>query len=114
MPKRKAGSIDMPQGGWKIQRVTTHAGETLSEEFMKALGLSANKLALDLHVPVTRVTEILHRRRAVTADTALRLGRYFGMSADFWMNLQKSYDLSKARMETAKQIQAEVRPHRAA
>jgi antitoxin HigA-1 len=114
MPKRKPDSVYMPEGGWNIQRVTTHPGEMLREEFMKPLDLSANKLALDLHVPVTRITEILHERRNVTVDTALRLGRYFGMSADFWMNLQKSYDLSKARLETAKRIQAEVRPRRVA
>lgn len=114
MAKRKVDSISIPEGGWRIQRVTTHPGEMLREEFMRPLGLSANKLALDLRVPVTRITEILHRRRSVTADTALRLGRYFGMSADFWMNLQKSYDLSMARRESAKQIRAEVRPRDAA
>ncbi len=114
MSKSRRSSISMPQGGWNIQRVTTHPGEMLREEFLSPLSLSANKLALDLHVPVTRITEILHGRRGITADTALRLGRYFGMTAEFWMNLQKSYDLSKARTEISKQIEIEVRPRRAA
>ncbi len=77
---------------------------------MLPLALSANKLAMDLHVPVTRITEIIHRRRGVTADTALRLSRYFGTTPEFWMNLQKSYDLSKVLVESAKQIREQVRP----
>jgi addiction module HigA family antidote len=82
----------------------------LREEFLEPLGLSANKLALELHVPVTRVTEILHGRRAVTADTALRLGQYFGTTPEFWLNLQQAYDLSKAQADTAEIIAVEVRP----
>jgi addiction module HigA family antidote len=65
-----------------------HPGETLLEDFMKPLGLSANRLALDLHVPVTRIGDIVRGRRAITADTALRLARYFAASPQFWMNLQ--------------------------
>jgi addiction module HigA family antidote len=61
----------------------------LREEFMRPLGLSANALALELHVPVTRISEIMNERRGIKADTALRLGRYFGTSADFWSNMQK-------------------------
>jgi addiction module HigA family antidote len=114
MTKLKQSSVPMPKGGWNIRRVTTHPGEILREEFLLPLGLSANKLALDLHVPVTRITELTHQRRGITADTALRLSRYFGTSADFWMNLQKSYELSKARTQTAKQIDIEVRPYDAA
>ncbi|HET7100131.1 MAG TPA: HigA family addiction module antitoxin, partial [Terriglobia bacterium] len=60
-----------------------HPGEVLREEFMEPLGLSMNRLALDLHVPVTRISEIVHERRAITADTALRLGRFFGTSPEF-------------------------------
>ncbi len=97
-----------------MQRVTTHPGEMLREEFMLPLGLSASKLAIELRVPVTRVTEILHERRAITTDTALRLARYFGTSAEFWLNLQQSYELTKARLETAAKIHTEVRPHQAA
>ncbi len=114
MPKTRSNPISMPAGGWNVRRVTTHPGAMLRAEFLKPLALSANKLGLELRVPVTRVTEILHERRAITADTALRLARYFGTTADFWMNLQKAYELSKARVETAKRIQAEVHPREAA
>ena len=64
----------------------------LREEFLVPLQISANHLAIELRVPVTRITEILHERRAITADTALRLERYLGMSADFWLALQKDYE----------------------
>src|ERR1017187_4937156 len=82
-------SIKRPEGGWKITRNPVHAGEMLREEFMKPLGISINGLALELHVPVTRISEIVNERRGITADTALRLARHFGTSADFWMNIQK-------------------------
>jgi len=103
-----------PEGGWDLQRVTTHPGEMLREEFLKPMGLSVNRLALDLHVPVSRIDDLVHERRGITADTALRLGLYFGMSAEFWMNLQSSYDLSKAKMEKLKVLRSEVRPRPAA
>jgi len=64
----------------------------LRQEFLVPLQISANRLAIELRVPVTRITEILHERRAITADTALRLERYLGMSADFWLALQKDYE----------------------
>ncbi len=76
---------------------------------MIPLDLSANKLASDLRVPVTRITEILKERRSVTADTALRLERFLGMSAEFWMALQREYDLQTARQATGKQIVEDVR-----
>ena len=79
-------------------RIGTHPGEILREEFMHPLDLSANALAMALHVPVTRVSEIVKERRGVTADTAARLARYFGTTARFWLNLQTAYDLS--RVET--------------
>ena len=63
-----------------------HPGEILREDFMKPLGISMNRLALDLRVPVTRIAEIVHERRGITPETALRLGRYFNTSARFWMN----------------------------
>jgi len=91
-------------------RIRTHPGEMLREEFLKPLGLSANALAMALHVPTTRITEILHERRGVTADTALRLSQYFGTSPQLWLNLQQAYDLSKAETELADIIAAEVRP----
>ena len=74
-----------------------HPGEILREDFMKPLGLSVNKLALELHVPATRIGEIVHERRRITADTALRLARYFNTNAEFWLNLQNFYDLEVSR-----------------
>ena len=70
-----------------------HPGEMLREEFMKPLGLSANALAMELRVPVTRITKILRERRGITADTAIRLARYFNMTPEFWMRLQMDFDL---------------------
>jgi antitoxin HigA-1 len=90
-----------------------HPGEILSEEFMKPLELSQNKLAQELCVPVTRVGEIVNGRRSVTAETALRLARYFKNEASFWMNLQVHYDLEAAEHEGGVRIAREVRPHRA-
>jgi addiction module HigA family antidote len=91
-----------------------HPGETLLEDFLKPLDLSANRLALDLHVPVTRITDIVRGRRAITADTALRLARYFGTSAQFWMNLQGNYDLEMVQDHSGRQIRERVKPRRAA
>ncbi|MGO9272040.1 MAG: HigA family addiction module antitoxin [Terriglobia bacterium] len=87
-----------------------HPGEILREEFMKPLGLSMNKLALDLRVPVTRIAEIVHERRAVTPETALRLGRYFKTTPVFWMSLQVRYDLEVAQAEHAAKIARDVQP----
>src|SRR5689334_2466568 len=98
-----------PEGGWKITREPVHPGEMLREEFMKPLGLSANALALELHVPVTRISEIVNRRRGITADTALRLARHFGTSADFWINIQKDYELTLTRQKSLKTIEKQVR-----
>ena len=83
-------------------------GEILAEEFMEPLGLSANALALALHVPATRIQAILKGQRTITADTALRLGLYFGNSAEFWLNLQQHYELDQARRERLTQIEAQV------
>jgi antitoxin HigA-1 len=95
-----------------MARIHTHPGEVLREEFMTPIGLSANALALDLHVPPTRISEIirLEKPRAVTPDTALRLGRYFGTSAEFWLNLQANYDLSIARNNHEGTIAEQVHP----
>jgi len=90
-----------------------HPGEILLEEFLKPLPLSMNQLALSLRVPVTRIAEIVHGRRAITADTALRLARYFGTSAELWMNLQRDYDLAVAEDELADKIRKEVHPRHA-
>jgi addiction module HigA family antidote len=102
----------MPKKRSKLPPV--HPGETLREDFLKPLGLSVNRLALELHVSVSRVNDIVLGRRAVTADTALRLGRYFGTSPQFWMNLQANYDLEVAEDAAGNQIEARVKPRRAA
>jgi addiction module HigA family antidote len=91
-----------------------HPGEILRADFMEPLGLSMNRLALDLRVPVTRIAEIVHERRGITPDTALRLARYFNTSAGFWMNLQTAYDLEIAGDKLAHTIKREVRPVSAA
>ncbi len=90
----------------------THPGEILREE-LAALELSANAFAAKIKVPTNRVTEILAGRRSVTAETALRLARFFGTSAQFWMNLQANYDLKTAAAESGKDILRQVRPHAA-
>jgi addiction module HigA family antidote len=77
----------------RLQRKPIHPGEILREQFMSEFGVSMNRLARDLRVPVTRISEIVNQRRPVTSDTALRLARYFGTTPEFWMNLQTSYDL---------------------
>jgi addiction module HigA family antidote len=87
-----------------------HPGEILHEEFMKPLGLSMNKLALDLRVPVTRIADIVGERRGITADTALRLARYFRNAPVFWMNLQTRYDLEVAEDELSARVQRDVQP----
>ena len=96
-----------------MRRIRTAPGEVLREEFMKPLGLSANALAIALRVPATRIADILRqdKPRAVTADTALRLGRYFGTTPDFWLNLQSACDLSRALAEHGDTIEREVIPH---
>jgi addiction module HigA family antidote len=76
--------------------------------------MSANKLALELRVPATRMTEIIHGRRSITADTALRLGRYFNTTPKFWLNLQASYDLAVAADARSEEIERTVRPREAA
>jgi len=87
-----------------------HPGEILRADFMEPLRLSMNRLALDLRVPVTRIAEIVHGRRGVTPDTALRLARYFNTSPGFWMNLQTSYDLEVAQDKLSRVIEREVQP----
>ena len=87
-----------------------HPGEILREEFLKPLRLSMNKLALDLRVPVTRIADIVNERRGITADTALRLARYFQNAPAFWMNLQTRYDLQVAEDQLAPKIARDVHP----
>jgi addiction module HigA family antidote len=91
-----------------------HPGEILMEEFMKPLGLSQNQLGSDLGVSARRINEIVHARRGITADTALRLSRYFGNSASFWLGLQMDYDLDTAKDASESRIRKEVRQFAAA
>ena len=86
-----------------------HPGEILREDFLKPMALSQSRLARALHVPPRRINEIVLGKRAVTADTALRLSRFFGTTARFWMNLQADYDLRTARHRVADRIAREVR-----
>jgi len=90
-----------------------HAGEILLEEFMQPLELSQNALAKSLHVTPRRINEIVNKKRSITPDTALRLARFFGNSAEFWMNLQNKFDLEVAKDTLAKKIDAEVELYRA-
>ncbi|MGA3210840.1 MAG: HigA family addiction module antitoxin [Terriglobales bacterium] len=92
----------------KTLMAPVHPGEILREDFLKPLGLSVNKLALGLGVPATRIGEIIHERRRITADTALRLADYFRTNPEFWLNLQCFYDLEVARRSRAG---AEIRPY---
>jgi addiction module HigA family antidote len=93
--------------------VTTHPGEVLAEEFLKPLGLSVNALAMALRVPATRMGAMAKCERAVTADTALRLARFFGTSAEFWVNMKSMHDLTKARLESGSDIARDVHPRAA-
>lgn len=96
-----------------MKPIVIHPGEILLEEFMRPLDISANALGLVLHVPANRILAITKGRRAISADTALRLSRYFGTTAEFWVNLQTLYDLKKATAEEGSRIRQEVRPRAA-
>ncbi len=90
-----------------------HPGEILRDEFLAPKGISQYRLAKDISVPAKRINEIVKGRRAITADTALRLARYFGTSAQFWMNLQSRYELDAAADALEGRLNKEVRPHAA-
>ena len=87
-----------------------HPGEILREDYLIPLGLSASALAKALKVPAQRINDIVRERRGITADTAMRLARYFGGDARSWLNLQSAYDLRVAEIENAKRIEREIRP----
>ncbi len=87
-----------------------HPGEILREEYLAPLGLSASMLAKTLRVPANRINGIVNEKRGVTADTALRLSRYFGTSAELWLNLQKTYELRVAEVQVGAKIRREVKP----
>ena len=91
-----------------------HPGEVLAEDFMKPVGLSMNALAMEIRVPASRIHAIVKGTRGITADTALRLGRYFSTTNEFWMNLQARYDLDVAVDESRKEIELSIRPRNAA
>ena len=95
----------------KMKLQPVHPGEVLQEEFLKPMSLSQNRLALDIGVPARRINEIVLGKRGVTADTALRLARYFGMSAQFWLGLQLDYELDRASDKLSKRLEREVRIH---
>jgi addiction module HigA family antidote len=90
-----------------------HPGEILRDDFLKPIGLSMNRLSLDLRVPITRIAEIIYGRRAVTPDTALRLARYFDTTPAFWLNLQSRFDLDRAEDQLLARVRREVRPRKA-
>ncbi|MHB1391273.1 MAG: HigA family addiction module antitoxin [Thermoleophilia bacterium] len=94
-------------------REPTHPGEMLLEEFLVPMGITQRELAASIHVPYQRVNEIVNQRRGVTPSTALRLAKFFGMTEDFWMNLQLRWDLFKARQSEAKEL-GSIRPLRKA
>src|SRR6476646_8350801 len=105
MTKDDSEDLKAPAGGFKMRRV--HPGLTLAET-IRERGLTAHALALKLRVPANRISGIVNGRRGITADTALRLARYFGTTAAFWMNLQSSYDLYVAERDLGEKIAAEV------
>lgn len=86
-----------------------HPGEVLMEDFIEGFGITQHKLAVSIGVPPRRINEIVHGKRAITADTALRLGRYFGVEPQFWLNLQGRYELELAQERVADQV-AEIKP----
>ena len=91
-----------------VRFVAIHPGEFLREDFLKPLSLSVNALAMALHVPATRISEIVNERRGITTNTALRLGRYFGTTPDFWINIQAAYELAIAEDRLLPKIEKEV------
>ena len=91
-----------------------HPGEVLRDEFLAPLGMSSHQLALALRVPATRINDIVNQKRGITADTALRLSRYFGTTSRFWMNMQASWELEVAEDQLGKAVRREVLPRTAA
>ncbi len=98
----------------KAVTAPVHPGEILLEEYMKPLKISIEGLAVALRAPVSRISKIVNEERGITADTAMRLGRYFSTSSEFWMNLQRDFDLSVAADRSRKEIELSVQPRDAA
>lgn len=90
-----------------------HPGEILLEEFLQPMGITQYRLAKEISVPQRRISEVVQGKRSITADTALRLGRYFDMEAQFWLNLQSRFDLLRAESELEERLDREVTPHAA-
>ena len=90
-----------------------HPGEILYEEFLKPMNLSQNRLAMDIRVPARRINEIVHGKRRISADTALRLGRFFDNSPQFWLGLQMDYDLDVAEDKLSDRLDQEIQPYAA-
>ncbi|MGB0680136.1 MAG: HigA family addiction module antitoxin [Polyangiales bacterium] len=109
MPSRSKSSTTTTKRDW----VPIHPGEILLEEFLKPMSITQYRLARSISVPQRRIGEIVRGKRAVTADTALRLARFFGMEAQFWLNLQARYDLLVAEAALASRLETEVTPHAA-
>ena len=103
--------MSIPRKGTPHWRV--HPGEVLREEFLKPMGMSAYELAKRLHVPVPRVNDIVLERRGISADTAVRLSRFFGTTELFWLNLQSAYEISRVKAEHAAEIE-KIKPRAAA
>lgn len=97
-----------PISGWKLHRQPTTPGEMLLKEFLEPLHLSQHALAVKIGVPATRIADIVHGRRAISADTALRLGRFFETSPEFWLQLQQACDLYATRSKLAQTIEEQV------
>jgi addiction module HigA family antidote len=111
MPTTSKSSI-ITEGNVAMRKMNPiHPGEILREEFLEPMGVSQYRLAKDVSVPPRRINEIVHGKRAISADTALRLARYFGMEAQFWLNLQSRYDLEVAEEALAGRLEREVHPH---
>jgi addiction module HigA family antidote len=91
-----------------------HPGEILLEEFLEPLGISQYRLAKEIHVPPRRINEIIHGKRGVSPDTALRLSRFFGTSERFWLNLQTRYDIEMTKRKIGEQLQSEIQPMKSA
>jgi len=108
-----SGAIDLSDVTDGIRLAPVHPGSVLKHDYLEPLGMSVYALAHSLAVSRSRVNEIVQGHRAVTAETALRLGRFFGTSADFWLGLQTAYDIEVARIEVGEKVEAEVQPHAA-
>ena len=108
-----AGRVDLKEVATGKRIPLAHPGEILREDFLEPMGISVYALANSIKVPRSRVNDIVRGRRAITADTALRLARYFGTTPEFWINLQAHYDLEIARETSRGRIEKEVEPHAA-